>query len=118
LFSARFERKHPKDYSRMLSDIAPRFLEEAGTAVEGQAKLLLREKGAVDTGNLMGSITHRVMRRLVEIGTNVAYAIWVEYGTRFMRGRSYLREAIDRLRKRLVGRFQTLVKEWVRHGRA
>jgi len=63
--------------------------------VERRAK----ELAPVDTGRLRSSITYEVgedSRGLVaRIGTNVTYAIYLEYGTRRMSPRSFLRPALD-----------------------
>lgn len=61
----------------------------------------------VDTGNLRSSIIATpVSWDTVRIGTNVEYAIWQEFGTRYMSGRPYLRPAIyenkDQI-KRILG---------------
>jgi phage gpG-like protein len=83
--------------------------------VETQAKELV----PVDTGNLKGSITHRVDGDAAIVGTNVEYAEHVEYGTSRMAERSYLRAAIDAMRKKLTVFFKQLVQEEVRkRGRA
>lgn len=54
-------------------------LEVAGQFVEDSASLLC----PVDTGNLRGSITHKVdeIDLSVRIGTNVEYAPYIEFGT-------------------------------------
>lgn len=54
-------------------------LDVAGKFVEDSAKLLV----AVDTGNLRGSITHKVdeLELSCRIGTNVEYAPYLEFGT-------------------------------------
>jgi HK97 gp10 family phage protein len=54
-------------------------LELCGQLVEDSAKLLV----PVDTGNLRGSITHKLMREEneVRIGTAVEYAPYIEFGT-------------------------------------
>lgn len=54
-------------------------LDVAGKFVEDSAKLLV----AVDTGNLRGSITHKVdeVELSCRIGTNVEYAPYLEFGT-------------------------------------
>jgi HK97 gp10 family phage protein len=54
-------------------------LDVAGKFVEDSAKLLV----AVDTGNLRGSITHKVDEQELScrIGTNVEYAPYLEFGT-------------------------------------
>lgn len=57
---------------------------------------------AVDTGRLRSSYTWRtgedVRGPYVEIGTNVEYAPWLEFGTRYMQARPHLRPAIEELR--------------------
>lgn len=62
--------------------------------VESAAKRL----APVDTGRLRSSITHsleRDSRGLVGfVGTNVEYAIYQEFGTRYQRGQPYLRPAL------------------------
>ena len=52
-------------------------LKEAALIVENAAKPLV----PVDTGNLRGSITHRVDGNEAKVGTNVEYAPYIEYGT-------------------------------------
>lgn len=60
-----------------------RGLEAVGLAAEGNAKVNITRQKAVDTGNLRGSISHKVVpsEKAVYIGTNVEYAAYVEYGT-------------------------------------
>lgn len=57
-----------------------------------------RELAPVDTGRLRSSITHkRGKDRLgpyVKVGTNVEYAPYVEFGTRYQRAQPFLRPAI------------------------
>lgn len=62
-----------------INDAVLRALERIGGAAEGYAKGLC----PVDTGNLRGSITHKVDKENgdVYIGTNVEYAPYVELGT-------------------------------------
>jgi HK97 gp10 family phage protein len=54
-------------------------LEVSGALVEGSAKDIV----PVDTGNLKGSIVHKVNESdlSVTIGTNVEYAPYIEFGT-------------------------------------
>jgi len=48
-----------------------------------------------DTGDLRASITKKVVRfDTARIGTNVEYASYVEFGTIYMRPRSYLRRGL------------------------
>lgn len=57
---------------------------------------------AVDTGRLRASYTWRTGEDMggvfVEVGTNVVYAPWLEFGTRYMEARPHLRPAIEELR--------------------
>lgn len=49
----------------------------------------------VDTGTLRGSHYRRFANLKGEIGTNTNYDTFVHEGTRFMKGRPYLRMAVD-----------------------
>lgn len=67
----------------------------AGIRVSNNAK----RNAPVDTGRLRASIqvTRPEVRGnilTVRVGSNVNYAIFVEEGTQFMRGRHYLRNAL------------------------
>jgi HK97 gp10 family phage protein len=57
-----------------------------------------RQLCPVDTGRLRASIQHRPGRDargpFVDVGTNVNYAAYVEYGTRFHRPQPFLRPAV------------------------
>jgi HK97 gp10 family phage protein len=61
---------------------------------------------AVDTGRLRASYTWRTgvdaRGPYVEIGTNVLYAPFLEFGTRRMAARPHLRPAVNELRKEIV----------------
>ena len=56
-------------------------LQEAGEIVRKDAVMNIRNNKSVDTGRLMGSITVNVEGNTAEIGTNVEYAPYVEFGT-------------------------------------
>lgn len=59
-------------------------LEVIGTKCADYAAMNLeRNPRRVDTGRLKNSITHEVVpeESMVEVGTNVEYAVYVEYGT-------------------------------------
>uniref|UniRef100_A0A6H1ZNR6 Putative tail protein n=1 Tax=viral metagenome TaxID=1070528 RepID=A0A6H1ZNR6_9ZZZZ len=51
--------------------------------LEGEAK----KATVVDTGRLRASMTHRFLGMGAEVGTNVQYASFVEYGTKNMESR-------------------------------
>ena len=52
-------------------------LDSVGSTAAGYAQ----DGAPVDTGNLRNSITHEVGNDEVNIGTNVEYAVYQEYGT-------------------------------------
>lgn len=66
----------------------------AGVKVEAGAKRLC----PVDTGRLRASITHRLETDggdpVAYVGSNTAYAAYVEFGTRFSPAQPYLRPAL------------------------
>lgn len=64
---------------RLLQGVEERTLEDWGGFAEGVAEKLC----PVDTGNLRNSISHVVELpdHCVEMGTNIEYAVFVEYGT-------------------------------------
>jgi HK97 gp10 family phage protein len=65
-----------------LHEAAERALEKCGLTAEGYAK----KATPVDTGNLRNSISHKVQKDTMFVGTNVEYAPYVEFGT----GKYYL----------------------------
>ena len=106
-------RKTKRDYPGIITKVTPRFLEEAGIIVQGDAK----RRCPVDSGNLKGSINREKFLDRAEIGTNVEYAEHVEYGTRHMKAQSYLRPAIDENRRGLLKRLAELMRGEILRGR-
>ncbi len=72
-----------REFSIEASSEVEKALTTAAIKVEGDAKRNISSH--VDTGRLMGSITHRLVKdggqTFAEIGTNVEYAKYVEFGT-------------------------------------
>ena len=67
-------------------------LREAGLFAEGEAKL----RTPVDTGNLRGSISHKMRGDTeVQIGTDVEYALYIEKGTSSQSAQPYLTPAVE-----------------------
>lgn len=58
--------------------------------IQNYARLL----APIDTGRLRSSIFARRGGGVVEIGSNVNYAVYVEFGTRHMAAQAYLRPAL------------------------
>lgn len=56
-------------------------LYQGAQKIQGDAKRLIKAKGAFDTGRLHGSISVEAIPNGYAIGTNVEYAPYVEYGT-------------------------------------
>lgn len=105
---------------KALKDLPPglqRAMGEATAVVTGEAKV----RAPVDTGRLRASITPEV-RRLgggdVQgiVGSNVVYAPYQEFGTVYMKGRFYLRGAleakmneIEAILRRFMGKIVTTI---------
>ena len=68
----------PKLQKAMKGDVTRLALTEAALIVEAAAKPLSEP---VDSGQLRGSITHKVDGNEARIGTNVEYAPYIEFGT-------------------------------------
>ncbi len=65
----------------------------------------------VDTGRLRDSIRPKELNELQwEVRTGTEYAIYVEYGTRRMRPRPYMRPAAERVRGWLEGAARKAIK--------
>lgn len=69
-------------------------LSGAGMIIESAAKA----RAPVLTGTLRRSIHHEVSGYEVSVGTDLEYAPYQEYGTRYMSPRPFLRPAIDETR--------------------
>ena len=71
-------------------------MERACIIVENESKRIC----PVDTGRLRASITHKIEEKKDEItgivGTNIEYAIYVEYGTSRMKAEPYLRPSLQK----------------------
>jgi HK97 gp10 family phage protein len=56
----------------------------------------------VKTGRLRASIYAKVQEWRLRVGATAPYAVFVEFGTRYMRGRRFLSQTIETYRPRLV----------------
>ena len=75
-------------------------------AVENEAK----KNCPVDDGQLRQSITHEIEGNEAWVGTNVFYAPYVEYGTRFMEAQPYLKPAFDEQKEKFKKDMKKLVE--------
>lgn len=92
-------------YNR-LPEIAKKLPELAGAVVKKTAfdlKANVQEKAPVDTGYLKSLIKAEMTgNQSAKVGAYADYAYWVEYGTRKMAARPYMRPAADKARKAFV----------------
>ncbi len=83
-----------------------RTLTAIGVFAEGEAI----NRAPVDTGNLRGSITHRVEEDHVVIGTPTEYAPYVEKGTSGAKAQAFLGPAVEGN----IGRIKQLASEMMK----
>jgi HK97 gp10 family phage protein len=69
-----------------------------------------RSNTPVDTGRLRSSTYELFTNLKGELGTNVAYDIFVHEGTRYMRPRPYLRKAVEKNEERVQTNFEKAVQ--------
>jgi HK97 gp10 family phage protein len=105
MLKAAFKRKKRTNWDGNLAEAVDRFLEEAATHVEGEAKV----RAPYKTGRLRDSITHRVNADVAIVGTPVEYATHVEYGTVKMEAQPYMRPALDENRNTLRRMFRDII---------
>lgn len=70
-----------------------------------------RQMTPVDTGRLRASTYERFSNLRGEVGTNTEYDVFVHEGTRFMRGRPYLRNAVNMNDASVQGYFTDAVQK-------
>jgi phage gpG-like protein len=75
--------------------------------IEAQAKKNLVSNGSVETGNLLASIESHVEGPFAEVGTNVEYSVFVEYGTGQRGAESEFEGKPDDISYTLGGRSET-----------
>lgn len=65
----------------------------------------------VDTGRLKNSITTETFNGglTVEVGTNVEYAIFNEYGTRYWGGKPFLTPAYEKNAEKIISELQKIL---------
>lgn len=96
---------------------------KVGAIVEREAKVLVSRSGSqgarrsspgeppmFQTGGLINSIQHKLAKSVlaVLIGPSVDYGEWLEFGTRFMKARPFMRPALYNVVKRLTQVFERL----------
>jgi len=77
---------------------------------------LARTLVPVRTGFLRGSIAYDVRYIALYLSAGAYYAMWVEYGTRFMAARPFIRPAVDAYRDAFADAIMTAVENaWNRY---
>lgn len=90
-------------FSRAAESELDRALTTSALMVEADAKK--NQTPHVDTGRLRGSITHRLGgtkdKPFAEVGTNVEYGIYQEFGTSKMKANPFLTPALESNRNKI-----------------
>lgn len=69
----------------------------------------------VDTGRLRGSITTNIISTYSgEVGTNVEYAGWVEYGTRYQSAQPYFEPAVEKNEDKFNEELDKIIEELIK----
>lgn len=90
-----FLEQYPEKVEQAISEA----IKKGCLAVEASAK----QKCPVDTGNLRASIAaNMVDEKVGEVGTNVEYAAYVEYGTKNQSAQPFLYPALQEQRGNIV----------------
>lgn len=80
------------DYQEDVLEGLQKDIEKAALLLERRAK----QNCPVDTGKLRASITTEVGKLEAEVGTNVEYAQYVEFGTSKQSAQPFMRPALDK----------------------
>lgn len=68
-----------------------------------------------DTGRLANSITFdRVGDLTATVGSELAYAPWLEYGTSRMAARPFFRPAVERMTPKYIGKLEDIIRRAAR----
>ena len=87
----------------------------SATHIEGNTKANIRKHGLIDTGFMLGSVQARPVSEMVwEVVIGAVYAIYHEYGTRYLPARPFFRPAVDFVMPVFVKGVQMLMDEAAR----
>lgn len=87
----------------------------SGMLFEGEAmKSVARARCPVKTGRLRDSIYAKVRDWILEIGASAPYAVFQELGTRYIRARYFLKNAVELRMRSLVNRINSAIAEAIR----
>ena len=84
-------------------------------SVEKSAKQNIKRNRTVDTGRLLGSVKTNIEQDYAgveaEVGTNVEYANYIEYGTYKMGAKPFLNPAFDEETANLEDRIRQVIRD-------
>lgn len=106
---ARIVYNHFDRIARHLPEVMGEIVRKTAFEIEATAK----RRAPVDTGNLKASIKTTAndrTRRRATVWTNVKYAPFVEYGTRYMAAQPYLIPAAEQARPKFLDACRRLEK--------
>jgi HK97 gp10 family phage protein len=98
-------KSYRKEREKEILDSLQKGLEKAGLIVERQAKINVSQSTGhpqVVTGRLRSSITHNVSPGEVEIGSNVEYSKYLEFGTSKMPPYPFLFPAVESSKSQII----------------
>jgi len=103
-------------YEKSLIPNINKALEQSAFFLEGEIKeAIAGRRGPLprrhDTGHLMSSVKGKLQKSMVAtVGTNVNYAVYVEYGTTKMKPGQHFRVSLDRNAKKIEKYVQNAIK--------
>ena len=77
-------------------------------------KTMARERCPVRTGRLRDSIYAKVQEWILQLGATAPYAVFQELGTRFIRPREFLKNAVSLRMQSLVNRINNALGEAIK----
>jgi HK97 gp10 family phage protein len=102
-------KSHRIEVEGKLNSNLQKSFEKVGLIVERQAKINVSQSTGhprVQTGRLRGSITYNVNDKDVEIGSNVYYSKYLEFGTSKMPPYPWLFPAVESKRQEIIQAFK------------
>lgn len=87
------------------------YLKGEALTLQREFRQKLTDNGSVKSGDLRRSITVRPVNKWTyEVGTNLFYAPYVEYGTRRMGAKPYIKPVLDNNSERIVSELTALIR--------
>lgn len=98
-----------------LDQVIARRVDDALDTEITEIQIAVKRLAPKRTGNLASSIfTERMGEWSFKLGARADYAVFVEFGTRFMRARRFILQALESAAPRLVQHVNTAIDEAIR----